>query len=74
MNSITYSHITPVRKTLHWLLIEHCPVFKTVLLVYKFRKSGYPKYFEPLHSVYNIRKSEADGVLLEIPHFATSGK
>ena len=55
-----YSHITPVRKTLHWLPIEHCSIFKTALLVYKFLYSGYPKYFvpflKPRHSVYNTRK------------------
>ena len=58
-----YSHITPVRKTLS-------------LLVYKFLHSGYPKYFIPFlkarHSVYNTCKSQADGVFLEVPHFAPS--
>ena len=44
-NTTKYSHITPVRKTLHWLPIEHCSIFKTALLVYKFLHSGYPKYF-----------------------------
>ena len=26
-NTTKYSHITPVRKTLHWLLVEHCSIF-----------------------------------------------
>ena len=73
-NTTKYSHITPVRKTLHWLPIEHCSIFKIALLVYKFLHSGYPKYFvpflKPRQSVYNTRKSQADGVFLEVPHFA----
>ena len=40
--------------------------------MYKFLHSGYPKHFEPLlkprHSVY---RSQSDGVLLEVPHFAS---
>ena len=75
-NTIKYSHITSVRKTLHWLPIEHHSIFKTALLVYKFLHSGYPKYFvpflKPRHSVYNTRKSQADGVFLGVPHFAPS--
>ena len=55
-NTTKYSHITPIRKCLHWLPIVHRSVFKTPLLVYKFLHSGYPKYFEPFlkprHSVY----------------------
>ena len=45
-NTTKYSHITPVRKPLHLLLIEYHSIFKTALLVYKFLQSGYPKYFE----------------------------
>ena len=70
------THITPVQKTLHWLPIEHHSILKTALLVYKFLHSGYPKYFvhfpEPRHNVYDTCKSQADGVFLEVPHFATS--
>ena len=48
----------------------------TALLVYKLLHSGYPKYFSPFlkprQSVFNTRKSQADGVFLEVPHFATS--
>ena len=75
-NITKYSHITSVRKTLHWLPIEHRSIFKTALLVYKFLQSGYSKYFvpflKPRHMVYNTHKSQADGVLLEVQHFATS--
>ena len=75
-NTTKYSHITPVRKILHCLPIEHRSIFKTALLVYKFLHCGYPKYFAPFlkprQSVNNTRKSQADGVFLEVPHFATS--
>ena len=32
-NTTKYSQITPARKTLHWLRIEHRSIFKTALLV-----------------------------------------
>ena len=74
-NTTKYSHITPVRKSLHWLPVLHRSVFKTALLVYKFLHSGHPKYFEPFlkprHSVYRTRRSQSDGVLLEVPHCAS---
>ena len=44
-NTTKYSDITPVRKSLHWLLIKHRSVFNMAPLVYKFPQSGYPKYF-----------------------------
>ena len=31
-----YTHITPTLRTLHWLPIRQCIIFKTVLLVYKY--------------------------------------
>ena len=72
----THTYITPVRKILHWLPVEHRSIFKTALLVYKFLHCGYPKYFSPFlkprQSVYKTRKSQADVVFLEVPHFATS--
>ena len=65
-NTTKYSDITPVRKIVHWLPIEHHSIFKTALLVYKFLHCGYPKYFAPFlkprQSVYNTRKSQAGGV------------
>ena len=75
VNTTKYSHITLVRKSLHWLPIMHRSVFKTALLVYKFLHTGYPKYFEaflkPRHSVYRTCRSQSDGVLLKVPYFAS---
>ena len=42
-NTTKYSHITPVRKALHWLPIKYRSIFKTAVLVYKFLLSGNPK-------------------------------
>ena len=73
-NTTKYSHITPVRKTLRWLPIEHHSIFKTALLVYKFLHSGYPKYFvpflKPRHSVYNTNKCQSGCVFLSFPYDA----
>ena len=42
--------------------------------MYNFLQIGYPTYFEPFlkprHSVYNTGRSQADAVVLEVPHFA----
>ena len=42
-NTTKYSHITPVRKALHYLLLKYRSIFKTAVLVYKFLYSGKPK-------------------------------
>ena len=77
-NTTKYSHITPVRRALHWLLIKYRSMFKTAVLVYKFLHSGNPKYFEPFltprHSAYNNCRSQSDGIFLEVPHFASAFK
>ena len=43
---------------------------------HKFPQGSYPKYFEPFHkpiySVNNTHKSQAGGVVLDVPHFASS--
>ena len=74
-NTTKYSHITPVRKALHWFPIKYHSIFKTAMLVYKFLHSGNPKYFEPFliprHSAYNTRRSQSDGIFLEVPQFAS---
>ena len=74
-NTTKYSHITPVRKALHWLPIKYRSIFRTAMLVYKFLHSSNPKYFEPFliprHSAYNTRRSQSDGIFLEVPHFAS---
>ena len=53
-----------------------CSVFKTALLVDKFLQSGYSTYFEPFltprYSVYKTRRSQSDGVLLEVPQVAST--
>ena len=46
-NTTKYSHITPVRKVLHWLPIKYHSIFKTTMLVYNFLHSGNPKYLNP---------------------------
>ena len=72
---VTNVPITPVRKSLHWLPNKHHSIFKVALLVYKFLHSGQPKYFEPFlkprHSMYRTRRSQSQGVLLDVPHFAS---
>ena len=75
-NTTKYSHITPVRKIIHCLPIEHRLIFSAALLLCKFLHCGNPKYFAPFlkprQSVYNTRKSQTDGVFFEVPIFATS--
>ena len=75
VNTTKYSHITPVRKALHWLLIKYLPIFKTAGLVYKLIHSGNPKYFKPFliprHTAYNTRQSQSDGMFLEVLHFTS---
>ena len=75
-NTSRLSHISPVRKQLHWLPIEYRCIFKTALLVYKFLHTGAPGYFSPFlkprQSVYKTRSSQADGVLLVVPQFTPS--
>ena len=70
-NTTKYSHITPVRKILHWLPIKHCSIFRTSLLVYKFLHCGYPKYFAPFikprQIVYNTCKTKLMVCFLSSP-------
>ena len=40
-NTTKYSHITPVRKALHWLPIKYRSIFKTAVLVFKFLHRDY---------------------------------
>ena len=74
-NTTKYSLIISVRKSLHWFPIKHHSGFKTVVLMYKFLHSDHPKYFEPFlkptHSVYRTHRSQSDGMLLEVSHFAS---
>ena len=70
-NSSKFSHITPVRKKLHWLPIKSSARFKTALLVYKFLHTGTPGYFAPFlkprSSAYKPRSSTANSIILDIP-------
>ena len=77
-NTTQYSHITPVRKTLHWLPIKHRSIFNTALLVYKLLHSCYPKYSVPLRNrvvIYYMQSitititSEKMNLLLLLLHF-----
>ena len=56
------------------VILQTCSFFAAVL-VYKFLHSCNPKYFEPFliprHSACNTRRSQSDGMFLEVPHFAS---
>ena len=70
-NTTKYSHITQVRKAVHWLPIKYRSIFETAMLAYKFLHSGNYKYFECFlisrHSAYNTCQSQSDGMFLESP-------
>ena len=63
-NTTKYSHITPVRKILHWLPIEQRSIFKTALLVYKFLNCGQPRYFAPFLSPDKVSTTHAKAKLM----------
>ena len=67
-----FTHITSSLKTLHWLPIRQRIIFKTLVLVYKFLKTGQPKYFAPYLSLYktavNTRRSNPKNLFLQVPH------
>ena len=71
-NTTKYSQlITPVRKSLQWLpIMQHCHHDSPIGV-----HSCYPKYFEPFlkprYSVYRMRRSLSDDVLLKVPHFTS---
>ena len=52
-NTSRYTSITPVLEKLHWLPVEHCSVFKTATLVYRFLYTGFPKYLAPYITSYS---------------------
>ena len=49
-------HVTPLRKELHWLLIEARPVFKILCYTYKAIHGNLPDYMCDLVSVYNPKR------------------
>ena len=67
-NTSRYTSISPVLKKLHWILVEHCTVFKTTRFVYKFLYTGFPKYFaayiSSYHSSYSARCSQS-GIIFQ---------
>ena len=62
-----YEHITPVLKSLHWLLVSHRIDFKSLLMVYKSQNGLGPKYICDMitstlncfvHEMYYTNKSD----------------
>ena len=60
--STRYSHITQVRKALHWLRIKYYSIFKTA--VYKFLHSCNPlnPFLIHRHNAYNTHRSQSDAM------------
>ena len=75
-NTSGYTSLIPVLEKLHWLSVEHCPVFKTTTLIYKFLQTGFPKYFAPYlsfySSCYSTRRFQSGGNILIMPKFFPS--
>ena len=71
-----YTRITSTLRTLHWLPIRQWIIFKALLLVYKYRTTGQPKYFTPYLSLYksaiNTRHSNPKNLFLQVPHYCAS--
>ena len=74
-NSCKYTPITPVLRKLHWLPVQFRSKFKLATLVYKFIRTGFPKYFAPHLSTYctthtyNTRRSQSIANFLNVPKF-----
>ena len=45
------------------------PYWSYIVVIQKY----FVPFLKPRHNVYNRRKSRADGLFLEVPHFASSG-
>ena len=75
-NKSRCTSITPVLKKLHWLPVGQRTVFKTVTLVFKFLRTGFPRYFARYLSSYSsshsTRCSQSDGNFLVFPKFYPS--
>ena len=71
-----YTSFTLVFKKLHWPPVEHCSVFKTTTLVYRFLHTDFPNYFTLYRSSYissyNISQSQNVGNFLALPKFHPS--
>ena len=68
-----YDHITPMRKSLHWLPVKSRCMFKVLTLIYKYLTFGTPAYFSSyikLYSSYaNTRNADHNKRLLSVPAF-----
>ena len=71
-----YTHITSTLRTLHWLPIRQCIIFKTLVWVYKYLTTGQPKYFAPYLPLYNsamnTRCSNPKNLFLQVPHYCAA--
>ena len=65
-----YTHISPVRKKLHWLPFEYRFVLRRCYLCTN-SFSGFPDYFtpyiKPKKFTYMTRSSQSDGIILDVP-------
>ena len=72
-NLSKYIRITPVLRKLHWLPVQFRSEFKLATLVYKFIRTGFPKYFAPYlstyHTTYNTRHSQSVANFINVPKF-----
>ena len=70
------THLTSTLRTLHWLPIRQCIIFKTLVLVYEYLTTLQPKYFAPYLSLYksamNTRRSNPKNLFLQVPHYCAS--
>ena len=59
--SCKYDHVTPIRKELHWLPVQHRIIFKILTLTYKTLNTDAPQYLKDLLQPYvpprNLRSS-----------------
>ena len=74
--SSTFSHISPILRSLHWLPVRQRIVFKTATIVYKVLKSGFPTYLsqhiKPYTCSMNTRRSNPDKSYLYVPTYKSS--
>ena len=70
-NTPKYSHITPVLKSLDWLPVKYCSMFKTCIIIHKHLHTSLPKYLSLYISLYtsslNTRRSNPANRFLNKP-------
>ena len=71
-----FSHITPTLKSLYWLPVKQCIIFKTLVLGYKYLTTSKPKYFALYLSLYTsavkTRCSNPEKMFLKVPFYSSS--